>query len=606
MKHVFFLLTMLGTACFADSLAAKEQGEYAIDAVVPRQVGDGTFELCEFVVAVRGPTLNVYRSAEMSLEAEITQPSGRVVRVPGFFSEDFELKDHRGITIEGSSGWRIRFSGDEEGNYRFRVALRVRGETIARADGPSFVLKKSANHGMIRVSKASPRYFEYDDGTAYFAVGQNVCFTSDVPKSLPGAKMRSPDLPWDEAYARWFGKMGGNGANWARIWMKPNFYLETGEPWQWSLENAWRLDEVVELARRNGLHLCLCFNSERNDVGTCYRGTWQGFRASDVAWGELLRSEGKSFADFGTSAAAREMYRDKIRYIVARWGYSPNIFCWELWNEIECIEAPAMNEWSKEMTAFLRQIDPWKHLIKSSGHAPGSKEYWAEDHGDLNDVHGYFGWAGDEEPKDFASFLPKFSAGVRAEKRPFLVGETGIAREVETKYGLAGDLQDRDTGCFSVHEGLWGGLFSGAAGSGMVWWWDEHVDACDGYRHFQAIANFVKDVPFHREAFELRANAAKAPGLKVYELAGQRMRLLWVRQPELNWYSTAIEKKAIAPMVETTLTLRDVRAGSYHVEFWDAERGTMLSSKTLHTETTVLEIPLRDVRTELAIKVRAE
>ena len=51
-----------------------------------------------------------------------------------------------------------------------------------------------------------------------------------------------------------------------------------------------------------------------------------------------------------------------------------------------------------------------------------------------------------------------------------------------------------DTQGWHIHESLWGGLFSGAVGSGMPWWWDENVDKPNVYWHFQAIANFVRDV----------------------------------------------------------------------------------------------------------------
>jgi hypothetical protein len=199
--------------------------------------------------------------------------------------------------------------------------------------------------------------------------------------------------------------------------------------------------------------------------------------------------------------------------------------------------------------------------------------------------------------------LPKFATGVREFGRPFLMGEMGIAREVETKYGFAGDLQDQDTRCFSVKEGLWAGLFGGAAGSGMSWWWDEHIDRCDGYHRFRAISKFVKDIAFNHEGFVRREPPeAAAPPLVVYELAGRDTRLFWVRHPQLNWYNEAIEKTP-RPPIDATLTVRGVQPGIYEVEIWSTDLGEPLSTQKLRAAPT-LEIPLENFRDEVAVKVK--
>jgi hypothetical protein len=135
--------------------------------------------------------LNPYRATEIALYAEFTLPSGKTLRVPGFYTQDYVLSDHIYIPVEGSAGWRVRFSGPEGGHYKAKVQLRVKGKLAASRELPSFMLGNSSNHGMIRVSKASPRYLEYDDGAGFFPVGQDVCWTTDVTKTIPGAVITS-------------------------------------------------------------------------------------------------------------------------------------------------------------------------------------------------------------------------------------------------------------------------------------------------------------------------------------------------------------------------------------------------------------------------------
>jgi len=582
---------------------------YSIESLPSLRAGRGTFELCEFRIPVRGEGiegLNPFRASELALDAEFTLPSGKTMRVPGFYSEDYVPRGHKGVPVDGSAGWRIRFSGPEVGPYRFRVELRVKGKLVATQEGPSFRLEKSSNRGMIRISRISPRYLEYDAGASFFAVGQDAAWTTDVTKTIPGAVIASPNLPWDEAFPRWFSRMGQNGANWARVFMKPNFYLETGEPWAWSLENAWRLDQVLEIARQNGIHICLCFNPERSDDGACYKGAMDLFRASNTAWGRLLSAHQVGFGQFYTDPFCAEMYRDKIRYVVGRWGYSPNIFSWELWNEIGTVSSTnGVGQWCREMTAYLRAVDPWRHLIKASTSHEWLPEYWGEDNGDLNDVHPYFGWSGDEDPKNLGSFLPEFSSGAYATGRPFIVGETGIAREVTTKYGLAGDLADKDVTCFHLHEALWGGLFSGAVGTGMVWYWDEHTDRHQCYYRFRAISNFVEDIEFNKEGFTRGETACTSTDqLRLFELVGKRTRLLWIRHRDLSWYGLAVEGKKLQPVEHATLTLTAVQAGRYHVEYWNTQQGKLLRSEELVVTGTSLDVPLPDVQSEMALKVR--
>jgi hypothetical protein len=244
------------------------------------QAGRATFELCEFKIPVRGKWLeglNPFRAGELALDAEFMLPSGKTMRVPAFYSEDYILRDHKGTPAKGSVGWRVRFSEPEAGSYCFKVELRVKGKLVVTKEGPEFTLRRSSSHGMIRVSRLASRYLEYDDGASFFANGQDVSWTTDVTKTIPGVKISCPDLPWDEALARWFGRMGQNGANWARVLMKPNFYLENGEPWARTLKNAWRLDQVLELARRNGISICLCFNPREATTAPVIRARWTCF-----------------------------------------------------------------------------------------------------------------------------------------------------------------------------------------------------------------------------------------------------------------------------------------------------------------------------------------
>ncbi len=66
----------------------------------------------------------------------------------------------------------------------------------------------------MRVSRQSPRYFAYDDGRPFFAIGENVCWSGN---HTPVAD-----------YAAWLKELGAAGGNWARLWLA---YNEKGLEW---------------------------------------------------------------------------------------------------------------------------------------------------------------------------------------------------------------------------------------------------------------------------------------------------------------------------------------------------------------------------------------
>jgi hypothetical protein len=557
------------------------------------------YEKIELTIDISGQVDAPFRSSRFAVDAAFTTPTGAVMRVPAFFD---------------GTRWLVRFAGPEPGDYKSEIALTINGRETQRMDGPVFTLG-SGGQGFVRRSKLS-RYFEFDDGSAYLPVGQNVAFTSRVSRSIPVwpghdrfVPAQAPELPWDEAYARWFGRMGAAGANWARIWMSgPDFDLLDGGPWEFNTEHAKRLDQVFELAQLNGIRICLCgdhFRAVFHPEETI--ATLNFFSARDRAWGRLLREEGgRIHEDIFTSAAIQELWHDTLRYQVARWGYSTNLFCWELWNEIECLvhlSNPAHVDWVRRATQRLRELDPWRHLIKSSAHLPKSVPMRGAEFGDIDDVHVYFGWTGTETAKDLAALVERCSAPLLSADRPFLFGEIGLAREVDTpEYGLVADLADRDTDGVSLHEGLWAGLFVGGCATAMSWWWDEHVDLHDQYRHFRGIVEFARDIPWNNDDIVPARCACGNWDLRAWELRGKSVRLLWVQSLHYTWWNV-IHGARLSPL-KGWVTLSDVPPGIYTIEWWNTESGEIIGHDEAKAEGDTLNILTPDIRKDAAAKLR--
>ena len=65
--------------------------------------------------------------------------------------------------------------------------------------------------------------------------------------------------------------------------------------------------------------------------------------------------------DFWTDERARTLYKQRLRYILARWGHSPQVFAWEFWNEVQ--PTPAVEAWTSEMAAFLKELTVRKVIV---------------------------------------------------------------------------------------------------------------------------------------------------------------------------------------------------------------------------------------------------
>jgi hypothetical protein len=168
--------------------------------------------------------------------------------------------------------------------------------------------------------------------------------------------------------------------------------------------------------------------------------------------------------------------------------------CWEFGNEFEGW-ADSPNEiklpWHREMSDYLRSIDPFGHLITTSfwGHT-GPKEFWQLPNIDIVQTHLYT-----NDDGNVAVPVRQFSLEQwRNFAKPHLFGEFGI------NSGAGTEKQDPEG--WGLHNALWAGLFSFCAGGPMPWWHEDYIDPLNLYFHFTSIANFAAGLPLGTARWE--------------------------------------------------------------------------------------------------------
>ena len=73
-------------------------------------------------------------------------------------------------------------------------------------------------------------------------------------------------------------------------------------------------------------------------------------------------------------------------------------------------------------------------------------------------------------------------------RKPFLITEYGV--------GHYGGWIGEDPNGVIVHNGLWGAVMNGSAGTALPWGWGNWIDAQDMYHYWKPVAAIVKDIPF--------------------------------------------------------------------------------------------------------------
>ncbi len=429
---------------------------------------------------------NPYDPEEIRVDVVIAPPDGPNKVLPCFWfvscKRDF---------AEGPGGddptvkrrWeRFAPSGEGDWRFRFRPALRGKHEYVYlvtqggrqwRKEGGSFeaIAAKSplaGRPGPIRLGKDS-RYLSDAAGRTFLPVGHNLGW---------------PDESGSEGYEKWMGELAAAGGNASRLWLV-HYFGGTALEWsksehnagyagagQYSQEAAARVDRILEVAEAKGVHLMLCFFSFGD-----HNWDWGKNPYNKQAGGWL-----ETPAQFFTDGRARKAVRAMLHYAVARYGHSPSIWAWELWNEVETsrgYEEAAVTEWHREMAAEIRRLDAHKHLVTTSYRfAPPVTACAAYG---LKDV-------------DFAQvhfYGPHLVSGIgdavrAAEKfgKPVVVGECGLW--VSPNYFAA------DPAGLHLHDGAWASVFSGAAGGGMAWWWERFIHPKGLSFHDTGLARFLE------------------------------------------------------------------------------------------------------------------
>ena len=309
----------------------------------------------------------------------------------------------------------------------------------------------------------SRQYFQTGDGQALRLIGHDVCWG---------------DGPGTFSYDTWFAAMQNAGENYTRIWMCPwSCGIEDSATSldNYSLQPAWDLDYILQLAEQKGIYVLLdldyhgMFGTDTNPGDGDY---WPQNPYNVTNGGPCAVAD-----SFFTNTTAQTIYQKRLRYLIARYGYSQNLLAWEFFNEIDndysFLNPTDVAAWHGLMGTWLHANDVFGHLVTTSLTGGSDRpEIWSLPQLDFSAYHSY----GDPAPASALSttaqtFLQQYG-------KPMMVGEFGTS--------AAGWNRSADPYLRGWRQGLWGGALGGSVGTAMSWWW-ENIDSEDDYPTYAAL-----------------------------------------------------------------------------------------------------------------------
>lgn len=543
------------------SYGARNTRSHEIDIVAPDAESVPRYGKFEARIEIIAQYENPFDPAEVDLLVHFLTPTGETHVLPAFYHEE-----------NGKPVWKVRYAPLLVGDYRYYAAL---GDH--RTEEYTFKCVASDANGFIRLSPHDHRYFQFDSGKPYFAVGHNVCWTDD--------------------YEHYFKRMAENGENFTRIWMIHwNIALEwSGDDYpglgRYHLGKADWIDRILDLAEQYGIYIMLCLDSFNTLRIRQPYPAYEGNPYAKENGGMLEKPE-----QFFTNPEARRLFKQRLRYLVSRYTYSPNVLCWEFWNEVDIIERYVSDEavaWHQEMARYLRQIDPMQHLISTSfANTKGDDAMWQLPEMEITQNHQY-------GSRDIAGSVRNWTQrNIREFHKPHIFGEFGA--------DSSGPKREKDPDGISLHNGIWAATLSGSAGTAMLWWWDNYIRPNDLYYHFKPLSQFVEGVDWTHSNFrdaEIGEINHESARLRVFGLQNDTEAMLWFQNLQHTWYRM-FEKMPLEPILPAHIEINGLQDGSYEIEWWDTYQADKVERADAVCAGGVLRLETPGIQYDIACKIR--
>lgn len=325
-----------------------------------------------------------------------------------YSSEDPNEWTHR--ELENRFQMRARFTPENTGIWRVQVNLNDRWGRSTTTNQTFFEVVDATNAGFLKVGETG-RFF-VRDGASFFPVGQNLPCPSCHPEVDPTCEQIdcAGKEPWCQGkvmgpygfqvFEDEMSALANVGGNYMRFLITPwNLEIEFEElnNYDQRMHCAWETDRLLEHAENLGILLHFNMQIHYNLENPSIYGMWHWdfddleCYPHDDAYCYTRELELQSPLDFLQSERALKHYKNRIRYMIARYGHSTAIGVFELFSEANNIGQgyetnercgndkskprnkpyqsddaypPAVAKWHRELARFIKEdLKHDQHII---------------------------------------------------------------------------------------------------------------------------------------------------------------------------------------------------------------------------------------------------
>ncbi|MEO7989835.1 MAG: PKD domain-containing protein [Chryseolinea sp.] len=318
-------------------------------------------EKAEGIFLVKGTYSNVYDPDVVKVDAIITHPDLTTITVPCFFYQKatYKASNDQWITEQGTGYWMLRFSSTQTGQHQVQLKLTDAGGTVTSGSNP-VTIGAGEKKGYVKIDSENKQYYRHTTGEPFYPLGINAA--------------------WDNTtnYTKIINNLGSGKANLLRYWQVP--FDRQGLEWKngsgfykglgvYSQEAAAEQDSIFSLCELNDVYLQITL-FQHGMFSETVNSNWSENPYSSVNGGPLTKAE-----QYFYNADAKVRTKKLLRYIVARWGYSQNLFSWELFNEVNFTGnhpnqtaqwLPGVMTWHDEMGQYIKTLDVFDHPVTTS------------------------------------------------------------------------------------------------------------------------------------------------------------------------------------------------------------------------------------------------
>ena len=416
----------------------------------------------------------------------------------------------------------------------------------------------------VTIGKNCPRYFEFDN-RGWIPVSVNY-----LPADGNGDPDDEPEFAEIETYFRAFST---NGINAIRVWISGGFFeIEHESEGRYDPARFKRIDRFLKLAAKYGVKVKFTLQHIRFISP-------EASRENGWATSRALATKFNDIHEYVTTRQGRQSYFNRAKALADRYADNPNIYGWELWNEMDAAawENGAWMDFTEEMLPRIQALFP-NHLVTQTLGSLDSedaerryRQLFSIATNRFIAIHRYLDPADRtyDEVKGKTDHLVwsaiDFVRG-HVPDRPVLINEIGA---VEPNHSGPSRLYVRDREGVLLHDMVFAPFFCGAAGSGTLWHWDHYIRRNNLWEHFRRFVRATEGVD--PQAEEFIPATFRTGNLRFYVLKGRSQTLIWCRDQETSWQEEleAGRQPEIIRGIEIPVEYVHSGAGCPKVEFYD-------------------------------------